>query len=106
MEKNFPGYLPITFRKINLVRRQGKYDEADRLYKEYVESCKVPQIASLYALKQARYRHKVRIPDKLLLLTRTLILFVLKSESFQVLGDEAGAIKILNEAIENDKVSL
>jgi len=78
MEKNFVGYLPVCLRRINLVRRQGKHAEAERLYKEYLGSAKTAQVAAALASKQARYQLKI-------------------------LGDFAGAIKVLNEAIEKDK---
>lgn len=78
MESNFVGYLPVCLRRINIVRRQGKIYEVEKLFKDYLNSAKSSQVAAALAAKHARYQLKI-------------------------LGDVAGAIKILNEAIEKDK---
>lgn len=60
LEKQCPNVLQIAYRRINLERRRGNLDKCTELYANYVSSTKSQSAASSFAIKFARFSHKIK----------------------------------------------
>lgn len=77
LEKVSPNILQVAYRRINLERRLGDYDKCTQLYEHYMANTKNKSTANSFAIKYARFCHKIK-------------------------GDINGAMTILQTALEKD----
>ena len=59
MDKNVPGLVMVAMRRISLERRQSNHEEAERLFKDYLEKTTSNKCRTFYAIKYTRYLQKV-----------------------------------------------
>ncbi|KAK7104119.1 pre-mRNA-processing factor 39-like [Littorina saxatilis] len=60
LDKNVPGLVMVAMRRISLERRQGNHEEAEGLFKEYLEKTTSNKCRTFFAIKYTRYLQKVR----------------------------------------------
>ena len=59
LEKNVPGLVMVSMRRINLERRIGSPESVEVLYRHKIEHAGTGQEKSFYIIKFARYLAKV-----------------------------------------------
>ena len=59
LDKNVPGLVMVAMRRISLERRQGNHEEAERLFKDYLEKTTSNKCRTFFAIKFTRYLQKV-----------------------------------------------
>lgn len=77
LDKTCPNLLQVAYRRINLERRRGDFDKCSQLYEHYIASTKNKVTAGSFAIKYARFCHKIK-------------------------GDIIGAMAILQSALSKD----
>lgn len=77
LDKTCPNLLQVAYRRINLERRRGELDKCAELYEHYIANTKNKVTAGSFAIKYARFCHKIK-------------------------GDINGAMAILQTALEKD----
>lgn len=77
LDKTCPNLLQVAYRRINLERRRADYEKCSQLYEYYIGITKNKATASSFAIKYARFCHKIK-------------------------GDINGAMVILQTALEKD----
>lgn len=77
LDKTCPNLLQVAYRRINLERRRGELEKCGQLYEHYLGSTKNKVTAGSFAIKYARFCHKIK-------------------------GDINGAMTILKSALEKD----
>ncbi|XP_076442224.1 pre-mRNA-processing factor 39-like isoform X2 [Babylonia areolata] len=60
LDKNVPGLVMVAMRRISLERREENHEEAERLFKEYLEKTTSNKCRTFFAIKYTRYLQKVR----------------------------------------------
>lgn len=77
LDKTCPNLLQVAYRRINLERRRGELEKCAQLYEHYIANTKNKVTAGSFAIKYARFCHKIK-------------------------GDINGAMTILQTALEKD----
>lgn len=60
LDKTCPNLVQVAYRRINLERRRGDSEKCTQLYEYYISSTKNKTISSSFAIKYARFCHKIR----------------------------------------------
>lgn len=60
LDKTCPNLVQIAYRRINLERRRGDLDKCAQLYEHYIAATKSKNVSSSFAIKYARFCHKIR----------------------------------------------
>lgn len=60
IEKTCPNLIQVAYRRINLERRRGDYNKCTQLYEHYISSTKNKNISCSFAIKFARFCHKIK----------------------------------------------
>lgn len=60
LEKVCPNVMQIAYRRINLERRRGELNKCAQLYEHYMANTKNKSTASNFAIKYARFCHKIK----------------------------------------------
>lgn len=60
LEKVCPNVLQVAYRRINLERRRGDLDKCTQLYEQYIASTKNKITSGSFAIKYARFCHKIK----------------------------------------------
>ncbi|XP_069114991.1 pre-mRNA-processing factor 39-like isoform X1 [Argopecten irradians] len=81
LDKVVPGLVMVSMRRISLERRTGSKEDAEALFRDYIENASQPEIGSYFSIKYARYL-------------------------FKICGEREQARKVLTDAIEKDKGNL
>lgn len=77
LDKICPNLLQVAYRRINLERRRSDFEKCSQLYEHYIANTKNKGTAGSFAIKYARFCHKIK-------------------------GDINGAMTILKSALEKD----
>lgn len=77
LDKTCPNLMQVAYRRINLERRRGELDKCAQLYEHYMVNTKNKVTAGCFAIKYARFCHKIK-------------------------GDLNESMKILKSALEKD----
>ena len=59
IESAIPGMAMLGMRRIALERRQGNHQEAEQLFRDYIDSAKTTALRNFFSMKYARYLFKV-----------------------------------------------
>lgn len=60
LDKTCPNLLQVAYRRINLERRRGELEKCAQLYEHYMANTKNKVTAGSFAIKYARFCHKIR----------------------------------------------
>lgn len=60
VEKVCPNVIQVAYRRINLERRRGDLNKCSQLYEHYITNSKNKNTAGSFAIKYARFCHKIK----------------------------------------------
>lgn len=60
LDKVCPNIIQVAYRRINLERRRGDFDKCSQLYEHYITNSKNKSTAGSFAIKYARFCHKIK----------------------------------------------
>lgn len=60
LDKVCPNIMQLAYRRINLERRRGDYEKCTQLYENYTSTAKNKNVSGSFAIKHARFCHKIR----------------------------------------------
>lgn len=60
LDKTCPNLIQVAYRRINLERRRGDLEKCVQLYEHYISTTKHKNIGSCFAIKYARFCHKIQ----------------------------------------------
>lgn len=60
LDKTCPNLMQVAYRRINLERRRSDFDKCSQLYEHYIANTKNKTNASSFAIKYARFCHKIK----------------------------------------------
>lgn len=60
LDKTCPNLLQVAYRRINLERRRGELEKCAQLYEYYIANTKNKMTAGSFAIKYARFCHKIK----------------------------------------------
>lgn len=60
LDKTCPHLVQVAYRRINLERRRGDLSKCTQLYEHYIATAKSKNVSSSFAIKYARFCHKIR----------------------------------------------
>lgn len=60
LEKVCPNVIQVAYRRINLERRRGDLNKCSQLYEHYIANSKSKNTAGSFAIKYARFCHKIK----------------------------------------------
>lgn len=117
LEKVCTNILQIAYRRINLERRRGNLEKCSQLYENYISSTKNKTASGSFAIKYARFCHKIKgdLDDAMKILQTALekdssntriVLQMIDLALQRKIVDEKEVVRIMDEFLARDNIDI